>query len=73
VIIQLDPLIKVKTPLGEGYAIFLEANEQDYWYTVALGNGALVAFSQDRIRISNSYTHRRGISDERMQEIVDGV
>lgn len=70
-ILQLDPLIKVTTPLGIGYAIFLEANGHDYWYTVALGNRALVTFSQDRIRISNSYTHRRGISDERMQEIVD--
>lgn len=39
-------------------------------WTVALENGALVTFTQDRVRIANSYTHRRGITDERMRGIV---
>ena len=33
-------------------------------------NGALVTFTQGRIRMSRDYTHRRGISDQDMQTIV---
>lgn len=70
-VLQLTELIPVKTPLGEGYAILFETGEHDNYWTVALENGAIVTFTQDRIRICNSYTHRRGISDERMKVIVN--
>ena len=63
-------MIHVETPLGSGYAIIFETGEQDNYWTVALENGAIVTFTQDRIRISNSYTHRRGISDEQMRKII---
>lgn len=64
-------LIPVETPLGFGYALIFETGEHDNYWTVALENGALVTFTQDRIRVSRDYTHRRGISDEEMQKIVD--
>lgn len=68
--IQLDELIPVETPLGFGYAIIFETGEYDNYWTVALENGALVTFTQDRIKVSRDYTHRRGISDEQMREII---
>lgn len=68
--IQLDELIPVNTPLGFGYAIIFETGEHDNYWTVALDSGALVTFTQDRIRISSSYTHGRGISDDEMRNII---
>jgi hypothetical protein len=68
--IQLDELIPVETPLGFGYALIFEGCEHDNYWTVALDNGALVTFTQDKIRVSRSYTHGRGISDAEMREIV---
>jgi hypothetical protein len=47
-----------------------ETGEQDNYWTVALSTGAIVTFTQDRIRITNSYTLRRGISDEEMKKII---
>lgn len=69
-LIQLTEIIPVETPLGEGYAIMVESGAHDIYWTVALHNKALVTFTQDKIRICNSYTHRRGIDDKRMKEIV---
>ena len=68
---QLRDLIPVETPLGRGYAIIVELCAHDNWWTVALKNGAIVTFAQDRIRISNSYTHRRGVSDKRMRKVIN--
>lgn len=68
----LNEHMPVTTPLGDGYAILIEATAHDYYWTVALESGALVSFTQDKIRIANSYTYHRGISDERMREIVNG-
>ena len=70
--LQLREMISVETPLGHGYAIIFETGEHDNFWTVALDNGALVTFTQDRIRVSRDYTHRRGISDSEMQKIVGG-
>lgn len=70
-ILQLTEIIPVTTPLGEGYAIFLQAEQLDYWWTVALDNGAVVTFPQNRIRICRDYTHGRGISDEEMRRIIE--
>lgn len=69
-VIQLNQIIPMETPLGFGYAIILECGAHDNFWTVALNTGALVTFRQDQIRISNSYTHDRGISNEQMREIV---
>jgi hypothetical protein len=63
-------MISVETPLGHGYAIIFESGEHDNYWTVVLDNGALVTFTQDRIKVSRDYTHRRGISDAEMQKIV---
>lgn len=68
--IQLSEQIPVETPLGFGYALIFETGEHDNYWTVALESGALVTFTQDRIRVSRDYTHRRGISDEEMKRIV---
>lgn len=70
--LQLSEMISVETPLGHGYAIIFETGEHDNFWTVALDNGALVTFTQDRIRVSRDYTHRRGISDDEMKKIVGG-
>ena len=69
-ILQLEHLIGMETPLGFGYAILVETGPHDQYWTIALENGALVTFSQDKIRICNSYTHGRGINDRDMREII---
>lgn len=70
-VIQLHDLIGVITPLGEGYAILIEAQQHDYWWTVVLDNGAIVTFPQNKLRVCRSYTHERGISDEEMKRIIE--
>jgi hypothetical protein len=69
-ILQLHDLIPMETPLGSGHAIMVETNAHDQYWTVALENGALVTFPQHKIRMSRSYTHERGISDDQMKEII---
>lgn len=68
--LQLSELIPMETELGFGYAILYEGGEHDSYWTVALENGALVTFPQNQVRVSRSYTHGRGISDEEMREII---
>jgi hypothetical protein len=65
--------IAVETPLGPGRAILVERTQHDYFWTVALATCAIVTFTQDKIRICKSYTHTRGISDERMKQIIGGA
>ena len=68
--IQLEELIPVETPLGDGYAIMVDSEAQDNYWTVALESGALVTFRQEQIRVSASYTYGRGITDRRMREKI---
>lgn len=68
--LEFDELVPVETPLGSGYAILFESGEHDNYWTVILENGAIVTFTQDKIRVSRSYTHGRGIDDEEMREII---
>lgn len=68
--IEFEELIPVETPLGSGYAMLFESGEHDNYWTVILENGALVTFTQNKIRVSRSYTHGRGIDDKEMREIV---
>lgn len=70
-LIQLTEAIQVETPLGKGYAILVESTSEDQYWTVALQNGALVTFMQSKIRIANSYTQERGITDEQMRSIIE--
>ncbi len=67
---ELSELISVETPIGHGYAMFVESGEHDNYWTIALDNGAIVTFTQAEIRISRSYTHGRGISHKQMKAIV---
>jgi hypothetical protein len=67
---EFRELIPVKTPLGSGYAMFLEPGEFDTYWTVVLDNQAVVTFTQEQIRISRSYTHGRGITDAQMRQII---
>lgn len=69
---EFEELIPVETPLGSGYAMLYEGGEHDNYWTVILENGALVTFTQDKIRVSRSYTHGRGISDKEMKKIISG-
>lgn len=69
-VIQLNELIPMDTPLGRGYAIIFETGEHDNWWTVALENGSVVTFAQEKIRIQRSYSHDRGISNKEMKEII---
>ena len=68
--IQLNESISVETPLGRGYAILIETGADEYGWTVALDTGAIVTFSQDKIRMTKSYSYGRGITDENMKEII---
>jgi len=68
---QLQELIPMETPLGSGYAIMIESTAHDYYWTVALENGALVTFPQSKIRISRCYTYGRGIKDNEMATIIE--
>ena len=52
--------------------MLFESGEHDNYWTVILENGALVTFTQDKIRVSRSYTHGRGIDDDEMRKIVFG-
>jgi hypothetical protein len=47
VIHEFRELIPVKTPLGSGYAMLLEAGEYDTYWTVVLDNKAIVTFTQE--------------------------
>lgn len=70
-IVQLEELIPMITPLGNGYAIMIEGGAHDHYWTIALDNGAIVTFRQDQIRIAKSYTHSRGITHDKMKKIVN--
>lgn len=64
--------ISVETPLGHGYAIFVEIGSEDHFWTIALDSGAVISFTQDRIKLSRCYGLRRNITDNQMREIIDG-
>ena len=69
-VLELEELVPVETPIGSGYAMLYESGEHDNYWTVIMENGALVTFTQDKIRVSRSYTHNRGIDDKEMSKIV---
>jgi hypothetical protein len=64
--------IEVDTPLGRGRALLIERTQHDYWWTVALQNGAVVTFVQSQIKLTRSYTHGRGVTHAQMKTMVGG-
>lgn len=70
-IYQLPEIFQVETPLGHGYAIMVETTAHDQLWTVAIDNGALVTFPQDKIRMGKSYTHGRRLGDPEMKKILE--
>jgi hypothetical protein len=69
-ILEFTDQVAVKTPVGDGYALFVETTAQDYFWTVVLDNGAFVTLTQDRIRAVRCYTRRRGLDDDEMRAII---
>ena len=68
-IIQLHDPIEVTTPVGHGFAIILESDAIESWWTVILDGGAFVTVKQSKLRAIRSYSHG-GISHEEMKEII---
>ena len=68
-LLQLSDPVEVDTPLGRGYAIILESDSHDYYWTVEFSSCALVTFPQAKIKVVRSYA-RGGVSDDKMREIV---
>lgn len=57
----------VTTALGGGYVLFVECEEHDNWWTIAMDEGCgILTLAQADIRIGRSYSHGRGISDAEM-------
>jgi hypothetical protein len=69
-IIQLDEMIAIETPIGNGYAIIFETGEHDNYWTVIMDNGAFVTFAQKNIRAKRCYTHGRNLTDDEMKDII---
>lgn len=69
-LIQLEDPIEVNTPVGHGFAVVLEADALDHWWTVILDSGAFVTMKQNKLRAIRSYTHGRGVTHEEMKEIT---
>lgn len=64
---QLPDPFEVDTPLGYGWAIAVVVRFHESFWVVALETGALVDFTQDKIRICGDYSQKRGITDDMMK------
>ena len=63
--------IPVDTEQGPGYALFVEVdNHVQYWTIVLTESRAFMTLPQDQIFAACSYTHGRGITHEKMREIL---
>jgi hypothetical protein len=69
-ILEFSDPIPVKTPVGNGYALFVETSGHDHYWTCALDNGAIVTMTQDRVRVARCYERRRGLDDSEMRSIL---
>lgn len=70
-ILQLQPCIRVETPLGAGLALFYEDDGQDIFWTVAVASSrAIVQFRNEKIRIARCYTAGLGVTDAEMRNII---
>ena len=69
-LLQLNPKMRLVTPLGRGWALFFEDDGEEMWWTVALDNGAIVQFPNNKIRAVRCYTLGRGLTDAAMRKII---
>lgn len=70
-ILQLQPRIRLETPLGAGLALFFEDDGYDLYWTVALFDSkAIVQFKNDKIRFGGSFTDGFGPDVETMRKII---
>lgn len=70
-ILQLQPRIRVETPLGAGLALFFEDDGEDiYWTVIILSNRAIVQFRNEKIRAAAIYTDGTGPTDDAMRKII---
>ncbi len=67
---EFRALIPVITPAGPGYALWVETDEHDNYWSIILDNGSVVEFLQERIRVWKSYTHGRGVKDQEALKII---
>lgn len=71
-LLQLDPVIPVHTPKGNGMAWFLidYGPEHDLMFTVAISStGEIWTFSNREIRAQQNITLGRVFNDRRIEEI----
>lgn len=70
-ILQLQPRIRVVTPLGAGLALFYEDDgEEIYWTVIDTTTRAIVQFRNDKIKAAACYTDGTGADDEAMRKII---
>ncbi len=70
---EFRSLIPVTTPLGSGYALWVETDEHDNYWSVILDSGAVVEFVQEQIKVWKSYTHGRNMSNTDMLRALQPV
>jgi len=58
-ILQLNPPILMQTPMGEGFAYFIESDTHGIWYGVFIRDtGENWWFENDLVRLSPCYTDK---------------
>lgn len=72
-LLELRSPFPVTTPVGNGYAILVESDAHDMWWTVILDNGAIVTILNNRVKARPSWSHGRGITDPQFRDILDGA
>jgi hypothetical protein len=71
-LIQLTEPIECSTPLGRGWALFLESTTADNFWTVALNsNGALITLRQKYVKATRNFTLGRNFPVSEMRKIID--
>jgi hypothetical protein len=65
--LELRSPIPVETPLGRGWALFMESDSAEQYWTVVLNDSrAFVTFRQSEIHACRSYTYGRSMTDSEM-------
>lgn len=73
-ILQLQPRLRVVTPLGPGLALFYEDDgEEIYWTVIDLQTRAIVQHRNEKIRACQCYTDGTGPTDEVMRNIISNT
>lgn len=70
-IVQLNPRLRVVTPLGPGLALFYEDDGVEiYWTVIDTATRAIVQHRNEKIRAAACYTDGTGPSDEGMRNLI---